>query len=134
MPNGDAGQGLTKDEGAADAEAERGRIAGGDAAFGDQVARCDGEIPDEQDQGFGYPAADGEAGGGVERGDELPAGVDDGVATGGEGGAMSKELTLAIYTKIGWITIGISVLVLMVSPIVRRWMHLDTLEDRPPAS
>ena len=57
-----------------------------------------------------------------------------GEATGGEGGAMSKELTLAIYTKIGWITIGISVLVLMVSPIVRRWMHLDTLEDRPPAS
>ena len=53
-----------------------------------------------------------------------------GEATGGEGGAMSKELTLAIYSKIGWIAIGISVLVLLVSPIVKRWMHLDSLEDR----
>ena len=50
---------------------------------------------------------------------------------GGEGGEMSKELTLAIYSKIGWIAIGISVLVLLISPIVKRWMHLDTLEDRP---
>ena len=53
-----------------------------------------------------------------------------GEATGGEGGEMSKELTLAIYSKIGWIAIGISVLVLLVSPLVKRWMHLDTLEDR----
>ncbi len=55
-----------------------------------------------------------------------------GEATGGEGGEMSKELTLAIYSKIGWIAIGISVLVLAVSPFVKRWMHLDTLEDREP--
>ena len=53
-----------------------------------------------------------------------------GEATGGEGGAMSKELTLAIYLKIGWIAIGISVVVLLLSPIVKRWMHLDKLEDR----
>jgi proton-dependent oligopeptide transporter, POT family len=53
-----------------------------------------------------------------------------GEATGGEGGEMSKELTLAIYSKIGWITIGVSVLVLLLSPIVKKWMHLDTLEDR----
>ena len=53
-----------------------------------------------------------------------------GEATGGEGGEMSKELTLAIYSQIGWITIGISVAVLALSPIVKRWMHLDTLEDR----
>ena len=53
-----------------------------------------------------------------------------GEATGGEGGEMSKELTLAIYSKIGWITIGISVVVLALSPIVKRWMHLDTIEDR----
>ncbi|MCJ2180481.1 peptide MFS transporter [Novosphingobium album (ex Hu et al. 2023)] len=52
-----------------------------------------------------------------------------GEATGGEGGEMSKEVTLAIYTKIGWITIGIAVVVLAVSPIVKRWMHLDTLDD-----
>ena len=53
-----------------------------------------------------------------------------GEATGGEGGEMSKELTLAIYSQIGWITIGVSVVVLAVSPIVKKWMHLDTLEDR----
>lgn len=53
-----------------------------------------------------------------------------GEATGGESGEMSKELTLAIYSKIGWITIGVAVVVLLLSPIVKRWMHLDTLEDR----
>jgi POT family proton-dependent oligopeptide transporter len=52
-----------------------------------------------------------------------------GEATGGEGGAMSKELTLAIYSKIGWVTIAISVVVLLLSPIIKKWMHLDTLED-----
>ncbi|WP_067733541.1 peptide MFS transporter [Novosphingobium naphthalenivorans] len=52
-----------------------------------------------------------------------------GEATGGEGGEMSKEVTLAIYTKIGWITIGVAIVVLALSPIVKRWMHLDTLDD-----
>ena len=52
-----------------------------------------------------------------------------GEATGGEGGTMSKALTLAIYSKIGWITIVISVVVLALSPIVKKWMHLDTLAD-----
>lgn len=56
-----------------------------------------------------------------------------GEATGGETGEMSKELTLAIYSKIGWVTIGIAFVVLLLSPIVKRWMHLDTLEDRAPA-
>jgi proton-dependent oligopeptide transporter, POT family len=53
-----------------------------------------------------------------------------GEATGGEGGEMSKELVLAIYTKIGWVAIGVSLVVLALSPLVKRWMHLDTLEDR----
>ncbi|PKB14166.1 POT family proton-dependent oligopeptide transporter [Novosphingobium kunmingense] len=53
-----------------------------------------------------------------------------GEATGGEGGEMSKELVLEIYAKIGWIAIGVSVVVLLVSPFVKRWMHLDTLDDR----
>ncbi len=48
---------------------------------------------------------------------------------GGEGGAMSKELTLAIYAKIGWVAIGVALAVLAVSPWVKRWMHLDTLKD-----
>lgn len=53
-----------------------------------------------------------------------------GEATGGESGEMSKELTLSIYNQIGWITIGVAVVVLLLSPIVKRWMHLDTLVDR----
>jgi len=52
-----------------------------------------------------------------------------GEATGGESGEMSKELTLTIYNQIGWLTIGVAALVLVVSPFVTRWMHLDTLDD-----
>jgi POT family proton-dependent oligopeptide transporter len=52
-----------------------------------------------------------------------------GEATGGEGGEMSKELVLGIYWKIGLIAIGVSVVVLALSPIVKKWMHLDTLDD-----
>ncbi|MEJ5976949.1 oligopeptide:H+ symporter [Novosphingobium sp. PS1R-30] len=53
-----------------------------------------------------------------------------GEATGGESGEMSKELTLGIYEKIGWTTIVVAVVVLVLSRWVKRWMHLDTLEDR----
>ena len=53
-----------------------------------------------------------------------------GEATGGESGNMTKEATLAIYQEIGIITIGVSVVVLALSPIVKKWMHLDTLRDR----
>ena len=53
-----------------------------------------------------------------------------GEATGGETGEMSKELTLGIYNQIGWVTIGVAVAVMLVSPLVKRWMHLDSLEDR----
>jgi POT family proton-dependent oligopeptide transporter len=53
-----------------------------------------------------------------------------GEATGGETGEMSRDLTLQIYNQIGWITIGVAAVVLALSPIVKRWMHLDTLEDR----
>jgi proton-dependent oligopeptide transporter, POT family len=55
-----------------------------------------------------------------------------GEATGGEGGEMTKELTLSIYDKIGWITIGIGVVVMAVSPLVKRLMHLATLRDFDP--
>ncbi len=52
-----------------------------------------------------------------------------GEATGGESGEMSKELTLSIYNQIGWVAIGVGAVVLVLSPIVKRWMHLDTLRD-----
>jgi POT family proton-dependent oligopeptide transporter len=53
-----------------------------------------------------------------------------GEATGGESGVMDKQVTLGIYSTIGWTTIGVAVVVLALSPLVKRWMHLDTLEDR----
>jgi POT family proton-dependent oligopeptide transporter len=52
-----------------------------------------------------------------------------GEATGGHEGEMSKEGFLQTYTMFGWITIGIGVAVLALSPLIRRLMHLDTLED-----
>jgi proton-dependent oligopeptide transporter, POT family len=52
-----------------------------------------------------------------------------GEATGGESGEMSKQGTLDIYWDIGLVSIGVGVLVVLVSPIVKRWMHLDTLGD-----
>ncbi len=53
-----------------------------------------------------------------------------GEATGGHGGEMSKDKLLEVYELFGWIAIGTAVFVLLLSPIVKRWMHLDTLEDR----
>jgi POT family proton-dependent oligopeptide transporter len=52
-----------------------------------------------------------------------------GEATGGHDGEMTKEATLSVYNSIGWITVGIGLAVLAVSPFVRRLMHLDTLAD-----
>ena len=52
-----------------------------------------------------------------------------GEATGGHDGEMTKQGLLDIYSLFGWITIGIGVAVLALSPIVRRWMHLDSLQD-----
>ena len=58
-----------------------------------------------------------------------------GAATGGDSGTMSRELTLSIYTQLGWAALGIGLVVLLLARIVKRWMHLDTLEDaRPPGA
>jgi len=56
-----------------------------------------------------------------------------GEATGGHDGQMTKQGLLDIYELFGWISIGVAVAVLLVSPIVKRWMHLDTLRDRDDA-
>jgi POT family proton-dependent oligopeptide transporter len=42
---------------------------------------------------------------------------------------MTKQGLLDIYALFGWISVGVAVLVLLLSPIVKRWMHLDTLRD-----
>ncbi len=55
-----------------------------------------------------------------------------GEATGGHDGEMTKAGLLEIYELFGWISIGVAVVVLLLSPIVKRWMHLDTLRDEVP--
>jgi POT family proton-dependent oligopeptide transporter len=50
-----------------------------------------------------------------------------GEASGGESGTQTKEGTLAVYQTIGWVSIAVAVVVLALSPIVKKWMHLDTL-------
>ena len=52
-----------------------------------------------------------------------------GEATGGHDGEMSKQGLLDIYELFGFISIGVAIVVLLLSPIVKKWMHLDTLSD-----
>ena len=52
-----------------------------------------------------------------------------GAATGGEDGEMTREGTLEIYQQIGWVAIGVGVVVMVVARWVKKLMHLDTLAD-----
>ena len=52
-----------------------------------------------------------------------------GEATGGHDGEMTKQGLLEIYELFGWVSIGAAVIVLAISPIVKKWMHLDKLKD-----
>jgi POT family proton-dependent oligopeptide transporter len=54
-----------------------------------------------------------------------------GEAAGGAEGAATKEMFLSVYQQIGWVSVGIGVVVLLLSPFVTRLMHLDTLTDDP---
>ncbi len=57
-----------------------------------------------------------------------------GEATGGHDGEMTKQGLLDVYELFGFIAIGAAVAVLLVSPLVKKWMHLDTLADDKPAA
>ena len=52
-----------------------------------------------------------------------------GAATGGHDGEMTRDALLGVYAQIGYITIGIGVAVLAISPLVKKLMHMDTLRD-----
>ena len=52
-----------------------------------------------------------------------------GQATGGEGGEMTRDLTLSIYQQIGWVSLAIGILVMVIARFVKKLMHLDTLRD-----
>ena len=53
-------------------------------------------------------------------------------ATGSERASSEgadQQIVLDVYSQIGWIAIGVGVLVLLVSPLIKKLMHLDTLQD-----
>ncbi|ANU06841.1 peptide MFS transporter [Paraurantiacibacter namhicola] len=52
-------------------------------------------------------------------------------ATGAEGVSeeAGKELVLSVYSTVGWYAVGIGVVVMVISPLVKKLMHLDTLVD-----
>lgn len=51
-------------------------------------------------------------------------------AENAENAEAAKALVLSVYDQIGWLAIGVGVLVLLLAPLVKRLMHLDTLEDK----
>jgi len=53
-------------------------------------------------------------------------------ATGSEsasGEAAGKQTVLAVYSTIGWVAIGVGVAILVVAPLIKKLIHLDTLRD-----
>ncbi|QPC98794.1 peptide MFS transporter [Qipengyuania soli] len=47
----------------------------------------------------------------------------------GEGGDMTREAALNIYWTMGLVAVGIGIFVIVVSPLVKKLMHLETLRD-----
>jgi POT family proton-dependent oligopeptide transporter len=53
-------------------------------------------------------------------------------ATGAEaasGEAAGKDTVLDVYSTVGWVAIGFGVAVILVAPLIKKLMHLDTLKD-----
>lgn len=48
-------------------------------------------------------------------------------ATGGEG--AGPERVLEVYSNVGWLAVGVGVVMLAIAPLIRKLMHLDTLKD-----
>jgi POT family proton-dependent oligopeptide transporter len=53
-------------------------------------------------------------------------------ATGSEAAAgegANKAVVLDVYSTVGWVAIGFGVAVVVISPLIKKLMHLDTLKD-----
>ena len=52
-------------------------------------------------------------------------------ATGAEGVGeeAGKQVVLDVYSTVGWYAVGIGVAVMVLSPLIKKLMHLDTLRD-----
>ncbi|WP_432201467.1 peptide MFS transporter [Erythrobacter sp. W53] len=52
-------------------------------------------------------------------------------ATGGDGltEEAGRQVVIDVYSTVGWYAVGIGVAVMLVSPLIKKLMHLDTLQD-----
>ncbi len=52
-------------------------------------------------------------------------------ATGGEGVGeeAGKQVVLDVYSTVGWYAVGIGVAVMVISPLIKKLMHLDSIAD-----
>jgi len=48
-------------------------------------------------------------------------------AGGVEGATTGKEVVLGVYSTVGWFAVGVGVAVMVISPLIKKLMHLDTL-------
>ncbi len=58
-------------------------------------------------------------------------------ATGSEaasGEGAGQQVVLDVYSQIGWIAVAVGIGVLVVSPLIKKLMHLDTLQDEDDAT
>ena len=45
------------------------------------------------------------------------------------GEAAGKETVLDVYSTVGWVAIAVGIGVIVISPLIKKLMHLDTLTD-----
>jgi len=55
--------------------------------------------------------------------------TDDWLALGRELAAAGKQVVLDVYSTVGLYAVGIGIAVMVVSPLIKKLMHLDTLAD-----
>lgn len=46
----------------------------------------------------------------------------------------AQQVVIDVYSTVGWIAVGVGVAFFVVSPLIKRLMHLDTLKDETPES
>lgn len=57
----------------------------------------------------------------------LIAGATGSDKAGGED--VGREVVMSVYSQIGWVAVGVGVAVVIISPLIKKLMHLDTLQD-----
>jgi len=47
----------------------------------------------------------------------------------GAGAEVGKAVALSVYSTVGWAAVGTGIAVMLISPLIKKLMHLDTLKD-----